>query len=97
MASYSHYSETVGEGMTVCKHQAFMNRVTKKPLPFAIHGRNLDIYLTALPVSELLHQLWQHCEKTLPSYARPIFIRFLPELHLTGTFKHQKVSRRKCL
>jgi len=27
----------------------------------------------------------------LPSYARPIFLRFTPELEITGTFKHKKV------
>ncbi|XP_074149866.1 long-chain fatty acid transport protein 4 isoform X1 [Sminthopsis crassicaudata] len=34
-------------------------------------------------------------EKELPLYARPIFLRFLPELHKTGTYKFQKTELRK--
>ncbi|XP_072488677.1 long-chain fatty acid transport protein 4 isoform X2 [Notamacropus eugenii] len=34
-------------------------------------------------------------EKELPLYARPIFLRFLPELHKTGTHKFQKTELRK--
>ncbi|CAO2598388.1 Long-chain fatty acid transport protein 4 [Lemmus lemmus] len=37
----------------------------------------------------------QTLEKELPLYARPIFLRFLPELHKTGTFKFQKTELRK--
>ena len=29
-------------------------------------------------------------EDQLPTYARPVFLRVLPEPDLTGTFKHQK-------
>lgn len=31
-------------------------------------------------------------EEGLASYARPIFIRILPEMEITGTFKHRKVD-----
>ena len=31
----------------------------------------------------------------LPTYARPIFVRILPEPDLTGTFKHQKARLKK--
>jgi len=34
------------------------------------------------------------CEKELPGYARPLFLRFLPSMEVTGTFKHQKVHLR---
>lgn len=42
-----------------------------------------------------LEQFAQLLEKELPLYARPIFLRFLPELHKTGTFKLQKTELRK--
>ncbi|KAF6127218.1 solute carrier family 27 member 4 [Phyllostomus discolor] len=42
-----------------------------------------------------LERFAQHLEKELPLYARPIFLRFLPELHKTGTFKLQKMELRK--
>ena len=35
------------------------------------------------------------CKKDLPSYAVPIFLRMLPEVEITGTFKHRKVEVRK--
>ena len=31
---------------------------------------------------------------TLPSYAVPVFLRILPQMQITGTFKHQKVQMR---
>jgi fatty-acyl-CoA synthase len=34
-------------------------------------------------------------ENQLPTYARPIFLRILPEPDLTGTFKHQKARLKK--
>jgi|MDTC01.1.fsa_nt_gb fatty-acyl-CoA synthase len=37
-------------------------------------------------VDTLSHSL----EEQLPAYARPVFLRILPEPDLTGTFKHQK-------
>eukprot|EP00937_MAST-01D_sp_MAST-1D-sp2_P000039 g39.t1 len=36
-----------------------------------------------------------HCRKQLPSYAVPLFVRVLPEVEITGTFKHRKVEVRK--
>ena len=36
----------------------------------------------------------QYCQQNLPSYAVPMFVRVLPEMQVTATFKHQKV---KCL
>lgn len=34
-------------------------------------------------------------EKTLPSYARPIFIRVLDKMDITGTFKIKKTELQK--
>jgi fatty-acyl-CoA synthase len=36
--------------------------------------------------------LWAHVEKNLAAYARPLFLRFQPELEVTGTLKHRKVA-----
>src|SRR5262249_36790629 len=37
-----------------------------------------------------LAALHRHLEATLPSYARPVFVRIRAELDTTGTFKHRK-------
>jgi fatty-acyl-CoA synthase len=37
-----------------------------------------------------LESMRQVCEAQLPAYARPLFVRVLPKLNTTGTFKHQK-------
>uniref|UniRef100_G1TQ11 Arachidonate--CoA ligase n=1 Tax=Oryctolagus cuniculus TaxID=9986 RepID=G1TQ11_RABIT len=42
-----------------------------------------------------LEHFAQVLEKELPLYARPIFLRFLPELHKTGTYKLLKTELRK--
>lgn len=50
----------------------------------------------ASPISNCdLESFAQTLKKELPLYARPIFLRFLPELHKTGTFKFQKTELRK--
>ena len=36
--------------------------------------------------------LQAHVERQLASYARPLFLRILPEIEITGTFKHRKVD-----
>jgi len=36
--------------------------------------------------------LYAHVASSLPSYARPVFVRIGPELETTGTFKHRKVE-----
>jgi len=48
-----------------------------------------------LQTREKLDELQALCEKELPSYARPIFLRFLPSMEITSTFKHQKVQLRE--
>ncbi|KAI8147283.1 hypothetical protein BJV82DRAFT_648107 [Fennellomyces sp. T-0311] len=37
---------------------------------------------------------YKHLSKQLPKYAVPIFIRFVPSMNITGTFKQQKVAFR---
>jgi len=39
--------------------------------------------------------LAKHARDELPSYAVPIFIRIVPKVNVTATFKHQKVALRK--
>jgi len=41
-----------------------------------------------------LDQFAKTCIGNLPSYAVPVFVRYLPSLDLTGTFKLQKVQLR---
>ncbi|CEP13847.1 hypothetical protein [Parasitella parasitica] len=36
-------------------------------------------------------ELYQYLRKKLPKYAIPVFIRFVPAMEITGTFKQQKV------
>lgn len=38
--------------------------------------------------------LYQYLRKKLPKYAIPVFIRFVPAMVITGTFKQQKVEYR---
>eukprot|EP00405_Crypthecodinium_cohnii_P018707 CAMPEP_0206475058 /NCGR_PEP_ID=MMETSP0324_2-20121206/33853_1 /ASSEMBLY_ACC=CAM_ASM_000836 /TAXON_ID=2866 /ORGANISM="Crypthecodinium cohnii, Strain Seligo" /LENGTH=632 /DNA_ID=CAMNT_0053950343 /DNA_START=41 /DNA_END=1939 /DNA_ORIENTATION=+ len=42
-----------------------------------------------------LEALQKLCQKELPPYAQPLFLRFLPAMEITGTFKHQKVNLRE--
>ena len=44
----------------------------------------------AIDFKDLYHFLHQR----LPKYAIPLFIRFIPAMEITGTFKHQKVHFR---
>ena len=39
-----------------------------------------------------LEALQEQVEANLASYARPLFLRILPEIEITGTFKHRKVD-----
>ncbi len=34
----------------------------------------------------------EHVDRCLPPYARPVFLRILPQIDTTGTFKHRKVE-----
>jgi fatty-acyl-CoA synthase len=37
-------------------------------------------------------RFWRHVDEALPRYAAPLFVRLLPEMEVTGTFKLRKVS-----
>lgn len=42
--------------------------------------------------SGMLQSLYQLCQKNLPSYARPIFLRFQKDFIVTQTMKHRKIE-----
>ncbi|XP_066569227.1 long-chain fatty acid transport protein 4 [Amia ocellicauda] len=42
-----------------------------------------------------LEKFSKDVEKALPPYARPVFLRFLPEVNKTGTYKFQKTDMRR--
>ena len=37
-------------------------------------------------------RFYEHVDRTLPRYAAPLFVRLLPEMEVTGTFKLRKVT-----
>jgi fatty-acyl-CoA synthase len=39
-----------------------------------------------------LPALHAHVARNLPPYARPMFLRMMPEVEVTGTFKYRKVD-----
>ena len=39
-----------------------------------------------------LQQLYRHVKENLPMYACPKFLRILPEVIITSTFKHKKTD-----
>ncbi|XP_060068919.1 long-chain fatty acid transport protein 6-like [Ylistrum balloti] len=41
---------------------------------------------------EMLQAIFRICEKELPTYARPLFLRFKTELAITQTMKHNKLN-----
>lgn len=42
--------------------------------------------------SEILQKIYDHCHHSLPSYARPLFLRFVKEMETTQTMKHRKIE-----
>ncbi|KAK3731937.1 hypothetical protein RRG08_044996 [Elysia crispata] len=42
--------------------------------------------------NEELTSLYSHVIKELPTYARPLFVRHIPQAFITGTFKNRKVE-----
>eukprot|EP00971_Amphidinium_carterae_P100130 1980012-Amphidinium_carterae.1 len=66
-------------------------------VPGVVDGRACMVALKGksdLQSPEMLDKLQQLCKKELPTYAQPLFIRFLPDMEVTGTFKHAKVQLR---
>lgn len=63
----------------------------------AIPGKDGRACMAAMVLDDSvdLDGLLKHARKELPSYAVPLFIRKLPEIEITGTFKHRKVTLRK--
>ena len=80
-----HVTAIVGVGVIVNVHVVVITDVD-----VIVHV--IVFLLMLLYNTEVLKTIHTQCENYLPSYARPVFIRFMTELHLTGTFKHQKVS-----
>lgn len=62
----------------------------------AIPGRDGRACMGAMVVKDDLswEGLAKHCQDNLPGYSVPLFIRILPKIVVTGTFKHQKVKLR---
>ena len=42
-----------------------------------------------------MQKFYQYITKNLPGYACPKFLRIMPEMHITGTFKHKKTDLAK--
>lgn len=67
-------------------------------VPGSLDGRACMVAIngpTHLYEQAHLDAIQKLCEKELPKYAQPLFLRFLPEMEVTGTFKHQKVQLRE--
>lgn len=58
-------------------------------------GRACMVAMVADKDTLNLAKFAEHNRANLPSYANPIFLRFLPQIEVTGTFKHLKVQLRK--
>jgi fatty-acyl-CoA synthase len=60
----------------------------------AVPGQDGRAGMAALVVGDGFDpaQLAAHAAAELPAYARPVFLRILPEIEVTGTFKHRKVE-----
>lgn len=63
----------------------------------AIPGHDGRACMAAMVAEEGIDfsRLAAHCINNLPTYAVPLFIRLLPKIQVTGTFKHQKVALRE--
>jgi len=61
----------------------------------AIPGMDGRACCAGVVVSEVdWEKFAKHCKDNLPVYAQPLFLRILPKIDITGTFKHQKVELR---
>lgn len=72
------------------KQQSIVSPLTR-PVIAIQQLTHKEYNIRLLHFEDILKSIHTHCEQSLPSYARPVFVRFMAELHLTGTFKHQKV------
>lgn len=67
-------------------------------VPGVVDGRACMVAIsgsTELQSQEKLDKIRDICKKELPTYAQPLFLRFLPATEVTATFKHQKVQLRE--
>jgi fatty-acyl-CoA synthase len=60
----------------------------------SIPGRDGRAGMAALVVDDGFDatKLAERCARELPAYARPLFLRLLPQIEVTATFKHRKVD-----
>jgi fatty-acyl-CoA synthase len=60
----------------------------------AVPGQDGRAGMAALVVDDRFDPmaLAERCARELPAYARPLFLRLLPQIEVTGTFKHRKVE-----
>jgi fatty-acyl-CoA synthase len=60
----------------------------------AVPGKDGRAGMAALVVDDGFDatKLAERCARELPAYARPLFLRLLPQIEVTGTFKHRKVE-----
>jgi fatty-acyl-CoA synthase len=60
----------------------------------SVPGQDGRAGMAALVVDERFDPmaLAERCARELPAYARPLFLRLLPQIEITGTFKHRKVE-----
>jgi fatty-acyl-CoA synthase len=60
----------------------------------AVPGQDGRTGMAALVVDDGFDpaRLAERATRELPAYARPLFLRILPEIEITGTFKHRKVE-----
>eukprot|EP00931_Biecheleriopsis_adriatica_P124455 TRINITY_DN9959_c0_g1_i1.p1 TRINITY_DN9959_c0_g1~~TRINITY_DN9959_c0_g1_i1.p1 ORF type:complete len:637 (-),score=129.87 TRINITY_DN9959_c0_g1_i1:52-1962(-) len=66
-------------------------------VPGSMDGRACMVAVNARPeitTRENLDSLLKLCQKELPAYAVPLFLRILPDMEITATMKHQKVQLR---
>lgn len=44
------------------------------------------------PTPDNMKEIYLHCKKNLPKYARPLVLRIEKDTRMTSTFKHQKID-----
>ena len=63
-------------------------------IPDSLAGDLCTVYRSNVPVpGDIdLAGLHRHLAERLPGYARPLFLRLLPAIEVTSTFKHRKAE-----